>query len=157
MSEDDEEKTKGLLDAMAGFSHSRGCDCSICLPGSPQNKITTAEKGSEIFKSHFYEGDANTQIAKLHFKNHADYNDFLNWWVLGKLSTDKRNLIRGRPSGSLVIPKAFIEPTLLELDRLAFDKSDGSPHLWILLNKLKESAGCPAEERVKVSWNNSKK
>lgn len=40
--------------------------------------------GKEIFHSSYYEREVDNKVL-LHFDNHKDYNNFLNWWILGQL------------------------------------------------------------------------
>lgn len=65
--------------------------CKNCL-----KKLGKSKPGKEIFNSHYYKGDLSEREegghkATLYFLTHEDYNDFLNWWVLGRLKKKEGN------------------------------------------------------------------
>ncbi len=57
-----------------------------------ENDDNIKSTGREIFKSEYYEGKGDNKVV-LQFKNNADYNSFLNWWVLGNKPEDMDNKI----------------------------------------------------------------
>ena len=59
--------------------------------------IIANKQGRKIFNSHFYVGSSieDEWLAQVRFKNIDDYNDFLNWWVLGKFTKAREEVMRG--------------------------------------------------------------